>query len=154
SKPYHILLAGDNHGTNSVGKNQLSASLSTDRLLDLNELLFYTHRQSQPNDEARRANVIDSLGAVVPYRYTTASVLLSRSHYVTTVTTASGVPLQFRGTNQTDNARLEQVLYRGRSTRIALAGALTLKDNKNYLADQLLVVSSRPLTVLDIDGKL
>ncbi|MFL6717124.1 MAG: POTRA domain-containing protein, partial [Burkholderiaceae bacterium] len=61
SRPYHAWLSADNHGSASTGRNQLAFAFTADRLLGLNELLLVTHRRSQPNDEARKASVADSL---------------------------------------------------------------------------------------------
>jgi hemolysin activation/secretion protein len=154
SQRYHASLSADNHGTDSTGRNQLALSFGTDRLLGLNEFMLFTHRQSQPNDEAHKASVSDSFSAIVPFGYTTVSFSASRSHYVTTVVTPGGFPLRFHGNSRSDSLRLERVLYRDRKTRLALAGALTSKDSKNYLADEFLAVSSRPLTVFDLDASV
>ena len=152
SRPYHAWLSADNHGARSTGRNQLAFAFTADRLLGLNELLLITHRRSQPNDESRRASVADSLSMVVPFGYATASFSTSRSHYVSGVTTPGGATLRFNGTGRSDSLRIERVLYRDRDSRWTLAGSLTSKDTNNYLADEFLAVSSRKLTVLDIDA--
>lgn len=152
SRPYHAWLSADNHGTDSTGRNQLALAFTADRLLGLNELLLLTHRRSQPNDESRKASVADSLSMVIPFGYTTASVSTSRSRYVSGVTTPGGTTLRFHGTGRSDSLRIERVLYRDRDSRWTLAGSLTSKDTNNYLADEFLAVSSRKMTVLDIDA--
>jgi hemolysin activation/secretion protein len=152
SRPYHAWLSADNHGTDSTGRNQLALAFTADRLLGLNELLLVTHRRSQPNDESRKASVADSLSMVIPFGYATASFSTSRSHYVSSVTTPGGTTLRFNGTGRSDSRRIERVLYRDRDSRWTLAGSLTSKDTNNYLADEFLAVSSRKMTVLDIDA--
>jgi hemolysin activation/secretion protein len=152
SRPYHAWLSADNHGTDSTGRNQLALAFTADRLLGLNELLLVTHRRSQPNDESRKASAADSLSVVIPFGYATASFSTSRSHYVSSVTTPGGASLRFHGTGRSDSMRIERVLYRDRDSRWTLAGSLTSKDTNNYLADEFLAVSSRKLTVLDIDA--
>jgi hemolysin activation/secretion protein len=152
SRPYHAWLTADNHGSANTGRNQLAFAFTADRLLGLNELLLVTHRRSQPNDEARKASVADSFSIMIPFGYATASFSTSRSHYVSSVTTPGGTPLRFNGTGRSDSMRIEHVLYRDRNSRWTLAGSLTSKDTNNYLADEFLAVSSRKLTVLDVDA--
>lgn len=152
SRPYHAWMSADNHGPDSTGRNQLALAFTADRLLGLNELLLVTHRRSQPNDESRRASVANSLSMVIPFGYATASFSTSRSHYVSSVTTPGGATLRFNGTGRSDSMRIERVLYRDSDSRWTLAGSLTSKDTNNYLADEFLAVSSRKLTVLDIDA--
>jgi hemolysin activation/secretion protein len=152
--PLHASLSADNQGSDSTGRNEIGMSLSADRLLKLNELMLYTHRQSQPNDWDRRASKSDSFSFIVPVGYTTGSFSASRSEYVSSITAPSGALLQFRGESSSDTWRLERVMYRNQSTRASLAGSLTLKDTKNFLADQFLEVSSRKLTVFDLDSSV
>jgi hemolysin activation/secretion protein len=152
SRRYHAVLGADNQGSDSTGRNQLSLSLSADRLLGLNELLLLTHRRSQPGDAERRASESSSLNLIVPFGYATVSLSALRSEFVSTVQTPSGAALQFRGESQAGNIRLEQVLHRDRFSRWALAAMLTTKQSSNYLAGQYLRLSSRSLTVLDLDA--
>lgn len=152
SRPYHAWLSADNHGASGTGRNQLALAFTADRLLGLNELLLLTHRRSQPNDESRKAGVADSFSIVIPFGYTTAAFSTSRSHYVSSVITPGGTSLRFNGTGRSDNLRIERVFYRDSSSRWTLAGSLTSKDTNNYLADEFLAVSSRKLTVLDVDA--
>lgn len=152
--PLHASLSADNQGSESTGKNEVGVSVIADRLLKLNELMLYTHRQSQPNDWDRRASKSDSFNFIVPIGYTTASFSASRSDFVSSITAPSGSLLQFRGSSDTDTWRLERVMFRNQSTRASLAGSLTLKDTKNYLADEYLAVSSRRLTVFDLDSSI
>lgn len=152
SRPYHAWISADNHGADSTGRNQLALAFTADRLLGLNELLLVTHRRSQPNDESRKASVADSLSLIIPFGYTTASFSTSRSHYVSSVITPGGTSLRFNGTGRSDSMRIERVLHRDRDSRWTLAGSLTSKDTNNYLADEFLAVSSRKITVLDIDA--
>lgn len=151
SRRYHAVLGADNQGSDSTGRNQLSVSLAADRLLDLNELLLLTHRRSQPGDAGRRASESSSLNLIVPFGYATMSLSALRSQFVSTVEAPSGAALQFRGHSQAENIRLEQVLHRDRVSRWAVAAMFTTKEFRNYLADQYLRLSSRSLSVLDLD---
>ena len=154
SRPYRASISGDNHGPESTGRSQLAFAFTGERLLGWNELLLYTHRRSQPNEAPGRDSASDSLYAAVPFGYTSASFSASRSRFVSTVVTPGGLPLRFRGSGRSDSLRLEQVLRRDRGSRWTLGASLTSKDARNYLADEFLAVSSRALTVLDIDASV
>lgn len=152
--PVHAFLSADNQGTESTGRNQLGATLVGDGLLGLNDLLLYSHRRSQPNDIDRRFSSSDSVSFSVPWRYVTGSLFLSRSRYVSMLALPSGLQVQTKGSSSYDSWRLERVVYRDQSTRVSLAGTLSLKDTKTYIADQFIGVSSRSLTVFDLDASI
>ncbi len=151
-RPLHAGLSADNQGSAGTGRNQLGATVSADRLLGWNELLLFTVRRSQPNDMARKGSESRSLTAMLPFGYSTLSYSGSRSAFVSMIEAPSGDQLQFRGSARSDAVKFERLVYRDQATRESLAATLTVKDSKSYLADQLLGVSSRTLSVLDLDS--
>lgn len=150
--PLHAGLSADNQGSESTGRNQLGATLSADRLLGWNELVLFTERRSQPNDPERKASNSRSLTVIVPWRYSTVSYSGSRAKFTSTVQLPSGEGLQFRGLSNSDSVKLEHLLLRDQVSRHSVSASLTVKDSENYLAGQLLGVSSRTLSVLDLDA--
>lgn len=152
SFPYHASLSADNTGTDSTGRNQIGASLSADGVLGLNELLLFTYRRSQPNDNARKGSVSKSLTFIVPFRYATLTYSGSRSNFTSSVPMPVGDPLPFHGESKSDSVRAEHLVYRDQQTREVLSATITVKDTQNYLAGNLLGVSSRKLTILDLDS--
>ncbi len=152
SFPFHAGLSADNAGSDSTGRNQLGATLSADRLLGMNELLLFTYRRSQPNDNFRKGSVSKSLTFMVPLRYATMTYSGSRSHFTSEVAVPSSAPLAFQGVSQSDSVRAERLVYRDQSTREVLSATVTVKDTRNYLAGSFLGVSSRKLSVLDLDS--
>lgn len=150
--PYHASLSADNTGSEGTGRNQLGATFSTDRLLGLNELLLFTYRRSQPNDNARKGSVSKSLSFILPFRYSTLSYAGSRSRFTSSVPLPGSDPVAFQGVSQSDSLRAEHLVFRNQTTRQTLAATLTAKDSKNYLAGAFLGVSSRKLSVLDLDA--
>jgi hemolysin activation/secretion protein len=152
--PFHASFSGDNQGSESTGRQQYAATLMSDRLLGLNELLLYTHRRSHPHDEERQSSESDSLSVVTPFGYSTVSLSMNRSRYTSTIVAPSGLDLQFRGESATDSLRLERVMLRDRTTRVTFASMLTVKDSKSWLAGQYLGISSRDLSVLDLDASV
>ncbi len=154
SSPYHAYLSIDNQGSEATGRTQLGVTLSADGLFNLNELILFTHRWALPNDSARKQSVSDSLTMVVPFGYSTLSLSASRAKYVSTIVAPSNAILVTNGDSSTESIKLERVMYRDQTTRFTLATGLTRKEGNNYLAGQFLGVSSRTLTVLDVDAGL
>ena len=152
--PFHLYLSTDNQGSASTGKTQAGATISADNPLGLNDLFIFTHRESVPGDADRKLSRSDSLNYSVPFGYTTVSTAISRTSYVSMIRVPSGLELVSAGNNKNDSIRIDRVMYRDQSTRASLAATLTAKKSKNYLDNQLLSVSSRKLTVLDLDGSM
>lgn len=149
---WRVNLNYDNQGSASTGKYQAGATISGDNLLGFNDFASYTLRESVPGDQARRVARSDSLSYALPYGYNTWSLGASRSNYVSILRAPSGLELSSEGDSTNAYAKLERVVYRDQTRRATLAGTLTSKKSRNYLANQLLQVSSRNLTVLDIDS--
>lgn len=152
TRPVHASISADNSGTESTGRNEIGVSLSSDGVLGLNELLLGTYRRSQPNDMDRKGSESKSVTAIVPFRWTTFTASASTSEFTSMVNLPSGEALQFHGKTQNTTLRLDQLLYRNQVTRAGVYGNLTAKDSKNYLGGELLGVSSRKLSILDLGG--
>ena len=154
SSPFHFNLSADNQGSESTGKKQGAVTASVDHLLGFNEMFSITHRESLPNDSDYKGSESDNLNFSIPFGYTSISVGLSRSRYSSPLNLPSGLQLVSSGTSENQNIRLDRVMFRGQKTRATLAATLTTKSSKNYLDGQFLAVSSRRLTVLDLDGDI
>ena len=150
--PLHAFVGVDDHGSESTGRNQLSFGLSADRLLGLNELMIYAHRRSQPYDDARKASSSDSFTFILPLGYSTFSTSASQSHYTTSIVAPSGTPLRFQGDSDNVNLKLSRVVYRGPAGRATLGAGLARKSTRNYLEGERLDVSSRSLTLMDLEA--
>ena len=150
----HFNLASDNQGSESTGAVQTGFTASADNALGFNEFFSATHRQSTPNDYTRKYSGSDSFNFNIPFGYSSLSVGTSYSRYASVVRVPSGLELISSGNSKTSNVRLDRVMYRDSTTRASLAGTITTKGSINYLDGQLLGISSRNLTVLDIDGSL
>jgi hemolysin activation/secretion protein len=152
--PFHFNLSTDNQGSESTGRNQTGATVGADNLLGFNEFFSITHRESTPGDPGSKYSASDNSSFSVPFGYWTLSLGNSRSRYVSTIAVPSGLELVSSGNSTTNNMRLDRTVYRDQSIRALLAATITAKQTKNYLGDQFLAVSSRDLTVLDVDGNL
>lgn len=156
NQPSRRLRAGvsfDNHGQKATEKHQLGANLGLDNPLGLNDFISVTHRRSQPYDGQRKGTYLTNISYVVPFGYSTVSLSGSRSRY-NSVITPTTEEYRTYGDSRTYTGRVDHVLVRGQTTQWRMSGMLTNKIAENYLAGALLDVSSRELTVLDIDTSL
>lgn len=144
----------DNQGSVSTGATQTAITLMADNLLGINESLSLTHRESVPGQAGRRFSASDSINLSIPFGYSTVSLGTNRSVYFSPLTLASGLELITSGSSKSDNIRFDRVVYRDQSTRASVSSTLTGKDSKNFLGSFFLDVSSRKLTVLDLDASL
>lgn len=150
----HFNISTDNQGSKSTGDIQTGITLTLDNQLGFNDMVSATHREATPNDYDRQFSGSDSLTFSVPMGYNTVSIGTNQSRYASTIHVPSGLDLVSSGTSRSDNLRLDRVMYRDQSTRATLAATLTTKEAKNFLDGLFLSVSSRKLTVLDLDASL
>lgn len=150
--PFHFNISTDNQGSESTGVVQTGLTITADNLLGFDEMVSATHRVSTPGDYSRKYSGSDSLNFSLPFGYTTLSLGGSQSRYASVIRVPSGIELIASGTNKTGNFRLDRVMYRDQASRASLAATITTKKSENYLNQQFLGVSSRNLTVFDLDG--
>jgi len=154
SSPYHFSTTVDNQGSKSTGKTQLGLSVTGDNMLGFNDMFSFTHRQSIPADFNHKNSLSDNMNFSLPYGYNTIYVGASYSEYDSQITLPSSLQLVSSGTNKNVNVRFDRVMYRDQTTRASLSSTLTVKESKNYLGGEFLAVSSRRLSVLDIDSNV
>lgn len=152
--PFHFSVSYDNQGDPNTGQHQTGATFSLDNPLGFNDFISVTHRESTPGDEERKYSGSDSFLYSIPFGYSTITLGKSRSRYVSTILLPSGLDMKSSGNSTSAFAKLDRVIYRDQATRLTVGATLTTKESKNYLADQLLQVSSRDLTLLDLDASL
>jgi hemolysin activation/secretion protein len=90
----------------------------------------------------------------VPYGYNTFTYNGSISSYRSTLRAPSGLALLSDGDSTNNSLAWDRLVYRNQSTRVNLTGTFTVKDTESYLEGQFLGVSSRKLSVLDLDSAL
>ncbi|HWV10284.1 MAG TPA: ShlB/FhaC/HecB family hemolysin secretion/activation protein [Pseudomonas sp.] len=150
-RPYRLNLTYDNSGQKSTGRNQLGINVGLDNPLGFNDFLSLTHRRAQPYESGKRSSYFNNASYVLPWGYNTFSLSLSESEYASLLEAPSGAKLRTRGDSQTYTLQMDRVLWRGQSGQWNLSGGLTQKEQGNYLEDILLEVSSRRLSVFDLD---
>lgn len=145
----HANLSADNEGSQSIGTNQVAASVTVDRPLGLNDFINITHRQTHPTNWDIKMSRSDSVMYWLPLGYNTFSYNYSISKYVSTVLTPGNQTLRSNGDNESFSGKAERTVYRDQKRRLKFSGTLTIKDSHNYLADQYLEVSSRRLSIIE-----
>lgn len=153
-KAYRWNFSADNQGSDSTGKRQVGVSFSSDNTLGLSEFFMVTHRESLPLNDKGARSTSDSVMLIVPDGYNTYTYNGSISSYRSTLHAPSGLALLSDGDSTNHAFSWDRLVYRNQSTRLNLTGTFTLKDSKNYLEGQYLQVSSRKLSVLDLDSSL
>lgn len=149
--PLGVSPSVDNLGSPATGANEAGITLSASNPLGVNDFLSYTHRESFGVERSSRLSRMDSAYYSVPFGYALFSLSYSASSYRTPVELLSGNVLASTGDAESTSARLDWVSYRDQVQKLGESIAITQKTNKNYLEGQLLEVSSRKLTILDVD---
>lgn len=142
-------LSYDNHGSSSTGRQQAGANVGLDNLLGLNDALNLSYQRTVSSDFDARHSQSWSLFYTVPLGYFTFTTAYSKSDYATTLSLPGG-DLLADGDQDNLSLTTDWLLYRDATQRVSVSGTLTKKESRNYLADQLLEVSSRKLTTFDL----
>ncbi|WP_081934167.1 ShlB/FhaC/HecB family hemolysin secretion/activation protein [Massilia sp. 9096] len=149
SFPVHGLATYDNQGSVSTGANQAAATVGVDNILGFDEYLSMTRRTSVPSSGAHKSST-DDVNFSIPFGYNLLTLDASASRYESVLVTPSGQQLLSSGTSHNRSVSLNQVNYRDQNSRWSTSETFTAKSANNYLADQLLGVNSRNLSVLDL----
>ncbi|KAB7624168.1 ShlB/FhaC/HecB family hemolysin secretion/activation protein [Alkalilimnicola sp. S0819] len=152
SRAWRVLASYDNHGSESTGRKQAGLTVMVDNPLGFNDFISLTHRRAAPYESGETASHSTSLSYVLPYGYSTYNLSLSHSEYASTFLAPSGVPLHSHGNSGAVTLGSDRVVYRDGRNLLRLRAGLTVKESKNYLEDILLEVSSRRLSILDLDA--
>jgi hemolysin activation/secretion protein len=142
-------LTYDNFGGTATGEEQLGLNVSLDNPMGLNDSLNVTHRRSTDSDFTGIHSRSNSFLYSVPIGYLTLTASHTWSDYATTIHPPGG-DLISNGYSKNTSLSSEYVAYRDKTNRLAVTGTLTAKSSENYLAGQLLGVSSRKLSTFDL----
>jgi hemolysin activation/secretion protein len=152
TKPWRINLSYDNYGSESTGEEQGALNFSLDNPLGFNDFISLTHNQTTPYDGDSKGSKSNSLTYVVPFGYNTLSLNGSRSKYSSPLNLASGTTLISSGTSDNLSFRFDRSIFRNKTSKWDVSSKLTNKETKNYLGGEFLSVSSRELSILDVDS--
>ena len=152
SRAWRASLSYDNSGVKSTGEEQAGLTVSADSPFLWNDFLSFTARQTTPYDRNDIGSRLLSLSYSVPFGYSRLSFNAADSKYYSPLKLPSGLRQQSSGESNNASLRFDHTAFRDRDSRWDLAATLTGRESKSYLEKQLIEVSSRRLTVLDIDS--
>ncbi|WP_018410012.1 ShlB/FhaC/HecB family hemolysin secretion/activation protein [Methyloversatilis thermotolerans] len=148
-KRWSVNAALDNTGSQSTGRELVSAALAIDGPLGLNDFLNLSGRINTDADHDDKLSQSVSLLYSIPYGYWTFTLTASEFDYASRVR-GSVVSFNSSGQSTLYGLRVDRVLFRDRDAKVSLFGNLGFKDSRNYLNDTLLETSSRQLATLDL----
>ncbi|MDB5954061.1 ShlB/FhaC/HecB family hemolysin secretion/activation protein [Ramlibacter sp.] len=152
TRSVHLITSYDNQGQEGTGVHQASATVVLDNLAGLGEQVSVSHRESVPFPDGDHHTQSDGLDLWLPHGYDTWTASVIRSTYRNVLTLPSGTQQPAEGSNSIVTVGYDRVVHRDEVGRLSLGTALTTKDATNFFAGQLLDVSSRKLTLLDVRG--
>lgn len=154
SSPVHYNFAVDNQGSESTGKTQINSSITLDNFLEANEQIAYNHTKTTKSFFGPSGSSSDSLNLSIPFGYTTFYLGVTKSDYASPFIVPSGNNLTISGLSNNNNIKLERVFYRNKNIVFNLSSSLTTKRTRTYIDEQLLDVSSKKFTILDLASNL
>ncbi|MBV8060754.1 MAG: ShlB/FhaC/HecB family hemolysin secretion/activation protein [Alphaproteobacteria bacterium] len=152
--PWHVNIANDDYGQRSTGRYQTALTGSYDNALGLNDSFSYTHRQSTPLSEHNKNSVSNNIFFSVPVGYFTFSAGYSNSAYQSQIVTPGNAILELAGDSQNVFVKGDYMAWRNQANKLDLSATMTQKNTNSYADNQLLEVSSRTLTVIDLMADL
>lgn len=149
--PLNASVTSDNYGSRGTGRIQGGATVTANNISGLNEMLSYTRRQSIPADRFNQNSESNNVFFSIPYGYTTLSFGYSDSQYESQVITGGGAVLALEGDSRNIYGKIDSNIWRSQTDKWNVSAMITQKTSSNFAAGQKLEVSSRTLSVLDLD---
>jgi hemolysin activation/secretion protein len=151
-KRWHANTVFDNYGTKSTGRRQVAGTLSYDNLFGLNDFISVTRRETLPIHKRGSHSTSSNAIISVPFGYATFTGGWSYSNYESSLVTNNSTRLLLDGDNRAVFGTIDYVAYRDQKNKVTLSTTLTDKKSRNYIEKNLLTVSSRQLSVLDLNA--
>jgi hemolysin activation/secretion protein len=148
-KVWRFRVGLDNSGQESTGETKSSASVDTDNLLGLNDMLSLNLSADAKAvlDGSRPGSRSVSGYYTVPFGYWSVTASASLSEYYTHLD-GGGARYASDGRTSTYGLDLNRVLHRGGESKTTAGVSLNIKDVDNYIESERLVAGSYDLTVL------
>jgi len=151
---WHLTATADTFGSKPTGRAQGSVTASLDNVMGFDDFVSVTDRRTLHPDGNRRNSVSDSVTYTIPFGWTLLSTGLSYSSYASVFRTPANLEMHSTGNAKNAYLRADRVVYRDRDNLLTLSGTVTRKESTTFLAEQRVDVSSRALTVGDLDLSL
>ncbi len=141
----HGVLTVDNFGTRYLGRPELSTALSFDNPLGLNDILSFTGNTNLEDPGPTHRSQSGGVSYSIPWGYALLTLSAQSLRFAQVV---QGTSAQFvsSGEAQTQEARLDVIVWRSASTKIGVFTALEARQARNYL-DNIEIVVQRLHTV-------
>jgi hemolysin activation/secretion protein len=138
----------DNSGSESLGRTQLSAYLTLDNPLGLNDILSLSATTNAENPGADHRSQSFAANYSIPFGYTTASFSKSHSRFAQIV---QGTTARFlsSGESSSDEFRWHHTALRTSSAKFGLYAAVSSRRAKSFLEDVELIVQRRRTTNIE-----
>lgn len=152
---WHASLDLDNLGNQSTGEQQSRLSFGYDDLFGLNDTLLLTYQRSM-NDSPLSFSDNRPYGDTwtakfeVPYGYWTFALDGNHNEYKSQIDGAID-PIETSGNSSTANVRISRVVHRDQISRTTASGTLTAKETERFILGSRIDVSSRRLSILNLD---
>jgi hemolysin activation/secretion protein len=147
--PAHLYLGYDNLGSKATGKDARTVTATLDAPLGLNERWMVTQRSSQPHDPEHNSQST-SLDFWIPVGKSSLGFNTSRSTYENVLLLPSGKGMHTNGETLSHAVTVDRLAYRDQSGKLNFYARLSTQDSRNYILGQLMEVSSRKLSQIDI----
>jgi len=145
ANPFNGGITLDNYGSPSTGEHRLTANLGIDGPLGLHDAWFVSLSSNTDPDHAARLSESALLSLNLPYGYWNLVGSVSRSRYVSQVSTPAQTFVSSGDTN-TCSLGLQRVLTRDQTSKLTLTGTVNHKVSKNYIEGSLLTTGSPRLS--------
>ncbi len=138
----------DNSGNRLLGRPELSAALSLDNPLGLNDILSISANSNVENPSSQHRSQSAAINYSIPWGYSLLSLSAQSLRYAQLV---QGTTAQFlsSGRARTQQIRVDAIVWRTASTKIGLFSALMARQSNSDLDDVELVVQRRNTINLD-----
>lgn len=155
ARPWSVSLSFDNLGSPSTGQYQSRVNLGYDDLFGLNDYITVSYQRSMENtpwnffSDPPSGNTFTA-SLEIPFGYWTLGINGSSNNYTSEISGVLG-PIETSGNSRTAELFLSRVLHRNQISKTTLKGTLTWKDTENFILGSLIDVSSRSLSVANLE---
>ena len=145
---FHGGVTLDNSGNLLLGRPELSAALSFDNPLGLNDMLSVSANTNLENPDPAHRSQSAAMSYSIPWGYSLLSLSAQSLRFAQMV---QGTTTQFlsSGSAHTQQARLDTTVWRTASSKFGMFATLAARQAHNYLDDVELVVQRRQTVSLD-----
>lgn len=145
SRRIRFSVTDDNTGARSTGVRQRTVKVKADDVFGLNDAWTLSYKPSLTDYDFYGTKSISG-SVVVPYGYWAFTYSDSGFQHASTLKTTTA-SYASRGSNRQRDFTAERVVHRDQNSKTTLDGTLTLKETRNFIADSLLEVQSRKLSI-------